>query len=87
MFQVYFLQKTGPLTTDITALMNDKAIVDFRLKGRLLELRRIPGRDEEVLAQVWGVRPLFASRPFAHKRGTMGLWLSGMARIIRAHRP
>lgn len=57
--QVYYIHRAGPLTDELRGLFDAKQIVEFRLKGRLLDLRLfIDEDDQRVLAQVWGVRPL-----------------------------
>ena len=59
--QVYYIHRAGPLTDELRGLFDAKQIVEFRLKGRLLDLRLfIDEDDQRVLAQVWGVRPLLA---------------------------
>lgn len=62
--QVYYVQRTGPLTDELRGQFDDAQIVEFRLKGRLLDLRLLPHEDEKrVLAQVWGVRSLLTPGP------------------------
>ncbi len=62
--QVYYAQRAGPLSDDIRRVLGDKQVVEFRLKGRLLDLRLLPGeRESPVLAQAWGVRPLLRPGP------------------------
>lgn len=62
--QVYYAQRVGPLSDDIRRVLGDKQVVEFRLKGRLLDLRLLPGeRESPVLAQAWGVRPLLRPGP------------------------
>ena len=57
--QVYYVQRSGPLTDELRGIFDNAQIVEFRLKGRLLDLRLLPDEDDKrVLAQVWGVRPL-----------------------------
>jgi hypothetical protein len=58
LIQVYYLQETGPLTDEISDLLGDEDIRELRLRGRRVEVRRIPSRRDEVLVQVWGARPL-----------------------------
>ncbi len=63
LIQVYYVTRTGPPTEDIRRLLGAEESVEFRLKGRLLDLRVLPGeRDRPILAQVWGVRPLLQPR-------------------------
>lgn len=57
--QVYYVQRAGPPTEEITSLLGDKEVVELRLPGRLVDLRLVDwGGTTLALAQVWGVRPL-----------------------------
>lgn len=73
--QVYYLGRTGPLTEEVRGALGSEKAVEFRLKGRLLDLQVLPGeREQPVLAQVWGVRILLrpASAPISGARGEYG---------------
>lgn len=57
--QVYYLQGAGFPDDETRRLLGDQQIAQFRVKGRLLDLRLLLDKDDQrVLAQVWGVRPL-----------------------------
>ena len=58
--QVYYVQRAGPPTEEITSLLGDNEVAELRLPGRLVDLRLVagPGGTTLALAQVWGVRPL-----------------------------
>lgn len=73
--QVYYVQRAGPLTDELRGLFDNEQVVEFRLKGRLLDLRLLTDQDgQRVLAQVWGVRPLITpgSAPISASRWDYG---------------
>ncbi|MHB1162420.1 MAG: hypothetical protein ACYC3V_19120, partial [Chloroflexota bacterium] len=84
--QVYFAQRTGPLTEEIRRILGVDEGAEFHLKGRLLDLRLLPDEpDLPVLAQVWGVRLLL--RPgdaliSAERRQCSSLTWPGLPRPI-----
>jgi len=57
--QVYYVQREGPLTEEVIALLSGNEIMELRLPGRLIDLRLVNWNGRQsALAQVWGVRPL-----------------------------
>lgn len=58
--QVYYAQRRGHPTSELDAILGDKDIREFELPGRLIDVRR---HDGQILAQIWGVRPLLTPGP------------------------
>ncbi len=54
--QVYYVQRRGNPTSELDAILGDKDIRVFKVPGRLIDVRKVD--DGQILAQVWGVRPL-----------------------------
>jgi len=54
--QVYHVQRRGDPTSELDSILRDKKIRDFKVPGRLIDVRKV--QDGQILVQVWGVRPL-----------------------------
>lgn len=59
--QVYYVQRRGDPTSELDAILTDREICDFKVPGRLIDVRRVEGG--QILVQVWGVRPLILPGP------------------------
>ncbi|MEO7666583.1 MAG: hypothetical protein ABIU97_06065 [Dehalococcoidia bacterium] len=70
--QVYYVQRSGDATSELDAILAGQDIVDFKLPGRLIDLRRV--EDGQVLVQVWGLRQLIMP---GHAPISAGRWNYG----------
>lgn len=73
--QVYYVERAGPLTEELRRILEHEDMVEVRLRGRLLSLRRRHDEpDLPILAQVWGVRHLMTP---GHAPISAGRWEYG----------
>jgi len=56
--QVYYAINTGPISEDDRKALSGKDNQEFKIPGRLLDVRLDFDRKDEVIAQVWGIRNL-----------------------------
>ena len=56
--QVYYVQRRGDPTSELDAILRDHDIREFKVPGRLVDVRRV--HDDQILVQVWGVRHLLS---------------------------
>lgn len=56
--QVYYATNTGPMSQDDRKALSGKNIKEFKIPGRLLDVRLDSDHEDVVIAQVWGIRDL-----------------------------